>query len=284
MGFIGSLVKDLESGATDWVQRRIAQMDQPGQDVDYLSGVSPSTARIDYRIHGELWQGYDNSVLALARAEGVNAVAELGGGANPTIGDDERWGFAEHRVVYDISATELAKAQSKVEMRVADLCKPIDEGWNSYDLVFSKMLCEHLPDPRVFHENCFKLLRPGGLSVHYFPTRGTFPFFVNRLIPENFAHTVLRAVAPGRLAMDNLQKFPAHYRWTTGPTRRGIERFENLGFEIEQWHSAFGHHYYFVIPPLEALEHKKSELLLRHPAPGLTSYAVVVLRKPAIKS
>ena len=284
MGVIGSLVRDVEIGATEWVKRRIAQMDQPAEYVDYLSEASPSTTRIDYRDHGELWQGYDKSVLALARAEGVNAVAELGGGANPTIGDDEKWGFAERRVVYDISATELDKSASKVETRVADLCKPIDEGWGSYDLVFSKMLCEHLPDPQVFHENCFKLLRPGGLSIHYFPTLGALPFFINRLIPENVSHALLRLVSPGRLDMPNLQKFPAYYRWTTGPTKRGIERFEHLGFEIEQWQSTFGHHYYFVIPPLEALERRKSELLLRHPVAWLTSYAVMVLRKPTIGS
>jgi hypothetical protein len=32
------------------------------------------------------------------------------------------------------------------------------------------MLCEHLPGPRPFTSNCFNLLRPGGLAVHFFPT------------------------------------------------------------------------------------------------------------------
>src|ERR1700721_1406514 len=58
--------------------------------------------------------------------------------------------------------------------------------WESYDLVFSKMLCEHLPDARTFHANCLRLLRPGARAVHFFPTLYTLPFVANRLIPEGF--------------------------------------------------------------------------------------------------
>jgi 2-polyprenyl-3-methyl-5-hydroxy-6-metoxy-1,4-benzoquinol methylase len=62
----------------------------------------------------------------------------------------------------DVSADELAKASGEVQTWVGDLCQPINDGLGCYDLVFSKMLCEHLPNPPVFHENCFKLLRPAG--------------------------------------------------------------------------------------------------------------------------
>jgi SAM-dependent methyltransferase len=243
------------------------------------STTSPA-ARIVYRDADELWGGYDNSVLTLARDTGVRAVAELGGGANPIIGGDD-WNFATTRVVFDISANELAKANSRVRTQVADLCKPVTDGQNSYDLVFSKMLCEHLPDARTFHENCFKLLRPGGLSVHFFPTLFAFPYLVNKLIPEETTRKIIDKLQPGRLENPNWEKFPAYYRWTTGPTKRAIRRFESIGFQIEAWHSAFGHSYYHVIPPLHRLEQAKSKFLLEHPVAALTSWSMVVLRKPA---
>ncbi|MDZ7887214.1 MAG: methyltransferase domain-containing protein [Mycobacterium sp.] len=236
---------------------------------------------VEYRDFAELWQGYDDAVLDLARREGVTAVAELGGGANPVVGDDEKWGFADRRVVVDISPLELSKAAVDVQTRVVDLCQPIADDVGAYDLVFSKMLCEHLPDPVVFHENCHRLLRPGGLSVHFYPTLGTFPFLVNKMIPESTARRILDKVQPGRLDQPNLEKFPAYYRGTTGPTRRAMDKFEGFGFKVEQWKSSFGHAYYSVIPPLQALENAKSRFLRRHPVPALASFSVVVLRKVA---
>jgi SAM-dependent methyltransferase len=248
---------------------------------EFVGTVMAGGERVEYLDKVDLWQTYDDFVRDLAQREGASHVAELGGGANPMIGDADRWGFARHRVVIDISANELAKANGEVETRVADLCQPITDGLNQYDLVFSKMLCEHLPDPRTFHQNCFNVLRPGGRSVHFFPTLGTFPFLVNKLIPEKAARSLLDRVQPGRLQMGNLDKFPAYYRWTTGPTKRAIQRFESVGFQVEQYRATFGHLYYSVIPPLNALEQAKSRLLMRRPVPALTSFAVVVLRKPA---
>ena len=227
-----------------------------------------------------LWHGFEDLVLNVARRNGVTSVAELGGGANPFVGDAEKWQFAHRRVVIDISRSELDKAQSDVEKRVADLCLPVEDGLGSYDLVFSKFLCEHLPDPKVFHENCFRLLRPGGLSVHYFPTLGTLPFVLNKLIPETLSRSIVDKVQPGRLQQGNYDKFPAYYRWTTGPTRRAKERFTRVGFDIEEWHASFGHYYYRIVKPLHALEAVKTKFLLKHPVPALTSFAVLVLRKP----
>ncbi len=229
----------------------------------------------------ELWQAYDDLLVDLAKRESVSCVAELGGGANPMVADTDRWGFAQERVVVDISATELEKADGDVKTRVADLCKPIEDGHEAYDLVFSKMLCEHLPDARAFHENCFKILRPGGLSVHFFPTLFALPFVINRLVPENLTRSMLRRVQPVRFTDPKLQKFPAYYRWCTGPTERAIKRYESVGFKVEAWNAAFGHLYYEKIPGLNVAERAKTRYLLDHPVPALTSFATVVLRKPA---
>jgi SAM-dependent methyltransferase len=246
-----------------------------------IAGMGSDTLEVEYTGLHDLWQAYDGLLVDLARREGVTSVAELGGGANPMIADTEKWGFVSERVVVDISADELAKSDGQVQTRVADLCKPIPDGHNSYDLVFSKMLCEHLPDAAAFHANCYNLLRPGGLSVHFFPTLFTLPFVVNRLIPENLTRSMLRMVQPGRFTNPKLSKFPAYYRWCTGPTRQAQKRYESVGFEVEAWSASFGHLYYDKIPGLNKAERAKTRFLLEHPVPALTSFATVVLRKPA---
>ena len=155
-----------------------------------------TTDPISYTGAAELWGTYDELLLKFA-AE-AQSVAELGGGAKPILAGDQ-WRSVPERVVIDISARELALGAGDFDQRVADLCQPIDDDLELYDLVFSKMLCEHLPDARTFHENCFRLLKPGGRAVHFFPTLFTLPFIANRLIPEDFARAVLRRIQPGRI-------------------------------------------------------------------------------------
>src|SRR5690348_1517295 len=90
------------------------------------STASTATGRVSYQDKETLWQGYENYVRELALKEGAQKIAELGGGAKPILGDSEKWGFVDHRIIIDISAAELAKAEAEadVETRVLDLCKP----------------------------------------------------------------------------------------------------------------------------------------------------------------
>ncbi|MGU3500188.1 class I SAM-dependent methyltransferase [Mycobacterium sp. C31M] len=189
---------------------------------------------IEYRDFAELWQAYDDSVADLARREGVHAVAELGGGANPVVGDAQRWGFADHRVVVDISPLELSKAAVAVQTRVADLRRPITDEEGSYG----------------------QQVDPGARSA---------------------AHPGQGAAGPARPAQpaEVSGLLPRDHRTDAGAPSTS-SRISASG--VEQWRSSFGHAYYSVIPPLQALENAKSRFLRRHPVPALASFSVV-LRK-----
>jgi len=235
-------------------------------------------ANVTFCTWRELWDSYEGNLLDLARRNQVSAVAELGGGANPIIASDD-WDFVSERVVLDISESELDKASTDVEKRAVDLCGPVPDR-DRYDLVFSKLLCEHLVDARSFHRNCFQMLRPGGRSVHLFSTLYALPFLVNKLIPDRASRWVLDIVQPFRSNEGKMGKFPATYNWCEGPVPAAFARYESVGFDVETWAAAFGHPYYERVSFLDQLEQAKARMLVRHPVSHLTTFAAITLRKP----
>jgi SAM-dependent methyltransferase len=218
---------------------------------------------------------------ALAGRE-VRSICELGAGARPALSLEqiERAGVA-YRIV-DVSADELAKAPDGYDKVCADVASAEFESPGIFDLVLSKMLVEHLTVPARFHRNVLAMLRPGGRAFHFFPTLYAPPLVVNRLLPESVTGPILRAVQPGiRENEGNHGKFRPYYRWCRGPTEAQLRRLASVGFEVEEYVGFFGHPYYERVPPLQRASDRIAAQLVRHPVPLLTSYAQVVLRRPA---
>ncbi len=215
----------------------------------------------------------------IAGRERPGSVLEVGSGANPTLEprDLSDLGVDDY-TTNDVSADELAKAPHGYETLQADLAEPDWRADRVYDLIFSRMVNEHIKDGRAYYANLFRTLRPGGLTVHCFSTLWAFPFVANRLLPEGLSSKTLDLVAPRN--RDQHEKFRTYYSWSRGPTRRSIERFESLGFVVEEYVGYFGHGYYRRLGPLDSLERAKTRVLVQHPVPLLTSYAVVKLRRP----
>ena len=229
------------------------------------------------------WAGAAGFFGELIELNGARTVLEIGSGANPTLSPSY---VSARRLSYttnDVSEEELAKAEPSYETLCLDMATadgsrlPRDR----FDFVFSRMVNEHVADGARYYRNIFEVLRPGGVSAHCFSTLYALPFVVNRLLPEAISSKVLDAVAPRDRHQHD--KFRAHYSWSRGPTRRMLARLGGVGFEIVEYRGFFGHRYYERVPSglLARLETAKSTWLQRHPLPGLTSYAAVVLRKPA---
>ncbi len=148
-----------------------------------------------------------------------------------------------------------------------------------FDLVFSKMLAEHVKDGKRFHQNARSLLADGGRAFHFFPTLFALPLLVNKLLPEAISDWILHITQPERYETGKTDKFPAYYDWCYGPMPSQIKRLESLGYQVEEYTGYFGHEYYRKIPFMQTLIDALARYLVQHPVPCYTISAYVLLRK-----
>jgi SAM-dependent methyltransferase len=217
------------------------------------------------------------------KREAATSILEVGAGREPTFGVDEVQALGLRYTVNDIDAAELEHVDRAYDTACFDMSGtlPVELGPRRFDLIFSRMVNEHVADGATYYRNIFGLLEPGGLTVHFFATLFTVPSLANRLLPEALSAR-LKNFSFGRAdqGYGEYEKFPARYSWCRGPSSAMRTRFTDIGFEVEDYVGYFGHGYYGRVPPLHKLELAKTRWLLRHPVDALTSYAVVVLRRP----
>ena len=233
--------------------------------------------KISYRPSEEARNGYAAFLNRIIETRNVRTVCDVGGGANPVLLMDY---ILKHNLEYsvlDISESELKKAPEGYIKIAADVQSPeFQSGAQKYDLVFSKMLAEHISNAHQFHLNIANMLTPNGVAVHFFPTLYAFPFVVNWLNPEFVSDRLLNIFAPRDRYQND--KFPAHYQCCRGPTRQQFERFRSVGLDVLEYIGFFGHPgYYRRIPGVSHIHRMFTRILLSRPNPHLTSFAFVVL-------
>lgn len=229
------------------------------------------------------WAHVDFTNRLLRRLEGLGGgnVCELGGGARPALDVDflNRYGLA--CLVVDVSERELQKAPPGYATLVGDVSsEEFATGKHdaSYDLVFSRVLAEHVRDARRFHENARRLLRPGGVAMHFFPTLWWPPFLVNRVLPESVSERLLLRVQPWRQRSGKSGKFPAFYHWCYGPTPSQVQRLASAGFSVEHCVAYFGEPSHAPGQVLQKLNDAWTKAMLRRANYHFTSYAAYTLR------
>ncbi|MDQ4145695.1 MAG: class I SAM-dependent methyltransferase [Actinomycetota bacterium] len=233
---------------------------------------------VRYALSHEAWNGFQQFLLDLIAQHQAARICEVGGGANPALRPDHVKASGLDYTVLDISREELDKAPEGFRKVQADIGGTVERD-DAFDLIVSKMLAEHIADPVRYHTNVHKLLRPGGIAFHFFPTLYSPPFVINRLLPAAVTSRLLKLVESRDLEGTE-GKFLAYYRWCRGPTTRQLGRFEGLGYEVLEYRGFFGARGYYRSLGLAWLDDWISRKLVEHPAPFLTSYAYVVLKRP----
>lgn len=225
-----------------------------------------------------VWTRYDRLIIDTIERHSFRKVCDLGGGANPVLPLEFVQASGIEYTVLDLSKEELDKAPDAYTKVVHDIMSPEAPPCGPFDLILTKMLAEHVQDGELFHKKIYHMLARGGIAVHFFSTLYALPFLLNRWLPEWIGRTLLMFLAPRN--PHHHDKFPARYSWCRGPTRRMQQRIESLGYEIMEYWGLYGHRgYYLRIPLMLTIHDSIVKLLLKHPAPLLTSYAYLVLRK-----
>jgi len=212
---------------------------------------------------------------------GGGKICELGGGARPAVELDFLSRNGLDCLVVDISESELQKAPQGYATFVGDASStefktPEHDG--NYDVVFSRVVAEHVPDARQFHLNTRRLLRPGGIAMHFFPTLWWPPYVLNRILPETLAERILLRMEPWRQSTGASGKFPAYYHWCYGPTSSQVKRLATVGFSVEHCIAYFGESSHAPGKVLETLNDAWTDAMLRRPSYLFTSYAGYTLR------
>lgn len=210
--------------------------------------------------------------------QAIVRVCEVGAGAIPYLPLDR---VAAHQLDYvclDVSEEELAKAPDGYAKWPANIAAPdMATPAEPFDLVISKFVLEHVENPRLAHRNIRRLLKPGGVAVHLFPTLWEPAFVFNRLVSDSLTEALLLRIQPRRRQAER-GKFEAYYRWCRGPTRRQVSRLESCGFSVEEYVGLFGHDYFEATPRLQGAIDRISTNLVKRPVPLFTTFAIVALR------
>ncbi len=245
---------------------------------------APLSTKIEYRLVSTFpgWEGAPEFLSKFVELRKPKTILEIGSGANPTLPPEQIPPDIRY-ITSDADAAELAKAPPGYTARLLDLEKGMipEDLHDSCDLVFSRMVNEHVRDGKQYHANIRRILAPGGLAVHCFATLYALPFVVNRFLPDSLSTSIYNRVAK-RENEHTHGKFQAHYGWSRGPTQHMIRQYQSIGYEVLEYDGYFGHCYYDKkLKFLSALEKQKARLLLKMPMPLLCAYATVVLRRPA---
>ncbi|MEM1157506.1 MAG: class I SAM-dependent methyltransferase [Verrucomicrobiota bacterium] len=210
-------------------------------------------------------------------------ICDIGGGRNPGIHEDFiRKGSIQYSLL-DISKAELDAAPAGYNKIQADIGDPqADLPEASFDLCFSRMVAEHIQDGEAFHRNVYRLLKPGGVAIHFFPTLFTLPYVANVMMPEWLSQRMLMLFNPRDLVQHG--KFPAYYSKCYGPIASQLSFLESLDYEPIHYFAGFGHDYYRRIPLIREMAAVWSRLCCRRNWYYQSSFAVVVLRRKAVQS
>jgi len=206
---------------------------------------------------------------------------EIGAGRRPMLTAEQISDLNVSYTANDISESELARGPSWVSKACFDIAGKVDQSLaplaNSFDLIFSKMVFEHIPDTRQAYQNILQLLAPGGICFNYHPVLYSPPFLINLVFPEAVTAPILRTFKPRRHDGDE-PKFPAQYDRCVISAKLRAE-LRDLGFR-EVWQIPFFYHGYFQkIPGLFQLDTLLSKVAEHRDWQGLASFCYTIAMK-----
>lgn len=227
--------------------------------------------------HDRVQRRYERVVADLMNERPGLVVVDVGGGRTCHVAKYADASQGTHIVAVDISADELALNEDVEDTRVADVTKELPFADEEVDLIVSRSVIEHLPDTDAFFAHCARVLKPGGSTVHVFPSKYSPHSLANRALPRGVTKRLLYSIFPWS---KGILGFPAYYDGTyADEVSRRLRKhgLEVVDVRVDYYQSEY---YSFFFPAY--LLSAGYELLVR--ALGLRNLAAAVLvvaRKPS---
>ena len=183
--------------------------------------------KIDRRFYPDFEKNWDDNVFRswiLDCLTPGSVVLDLGAGAGIVEQMDFR-GCAARICGVDLDP-RVASNPMLDEGVVSDGSR-IPYGDDTFDVVFSDNVVEHLSDPLAVFREVFRVLRPGGVFLFKTPNKNHYMPLIARMTPHRFHQYVNRL--RGRAEVDT---FPTRYRANTAGAARRLA--EQAGFQIDR--------------------------------------------------
>jgi SAM-dependent methyltransferase len=228
------------------------------------------------------WENYKRTVTEISRAKGLTRHLEVGGGRDPLFLPPEVAALGFDVTLNDISADELARAPagySTVQCDIAgDDAKAI-LGAERYDIAYSRMVMEHVPDVPKMWENIAYTLAPGGVAFAFFPTLHAPPYVLNRMIPEKISRWILETVLPDRREEGDNPKFPAFYRYCFSEENKIVPMLKRAGFREVVVLPFWGYSYFWKFPGIKQIDAAFTKFATEREWRLVSSFAYVIAKK-----
>ncbi len=238
------------------------------------------TAQIE-RSTEKAWSSLKPTLERLIRRLEADTVLEVGGGRHPFFSLEEANRLGIRLVVNDIDVGELRYAPNGFERTVFDIAREIhrsDVEFGSFDLVFSRMVFEHVKDARRAWSNVYELLAPGGVGFAFVPTLYSPPFLANWLMPEFVTGRLVHMLDRSRNDAE-IPKFPAYYRACRASETSMRPFLTALGFREVTVVPFFGTPYLPRVPVLKHAARYFDRVIERRDWRTFASYAYIAARK-----
>ena len=150
----------------------------------------------------------------IRRHLGTGRVLDIGCGGGKLYAEDYR---APGRTVVGIDLDSSLSENALIEQRVHGSAAALPFANDTFDVVYSRYVCEHLEEPEAVFAEVSRVLRPNGVMVALTPSVFHYVALISRLTPDWF-HGVFNERLRGRKRTDT---FPVRYR---ANSRRALRR------------------------------------------------------------
>ncbi len=216
---------------------------------------------------------YDKAIQALVRGRGK--ILDLGCGANTSLAHFRKPGL-------EVWGADF---QANPNLQFPQWFRRLENGQRlpfpdqSFDLIASLWVLEHVVQPAKFLQEVQRILKPGGCLVAHTVNAQHYVTFLRRLL-DILPHAMVQGLVQRLYRRPEYDTFPTYYRLNTAARVRNFARAAGLRVLALRRYADLG--YYFRFSPLLRRLAVLADCLLENMAPGWGRiYFTVILHKPA---